>query len=102
MGDIGPKFGYMSKDNGFMKFTNFEIPYESLLGKFSYIKNNMLYQRGNPKIIYASMMKVRIFLLGTSSLSLLMGVTIATRYSYLRKQFLNENKQEVPIIEYQL
>jgi acyl-CoA oxidase len=31
MGDIGPKFGYNSKDNGFMSFNNFPIPRTNLV-----------------------------------------------------------------------
>ena len=40
---------------------------------------------GNPKIICASMMKVRIFLLGYSGQYLGKSVSIAMRYSFLRK-----------------
>jgi len=33
-GDIGPKLGYQGKDNGYLKFTNYRIPKDNILGKF--------------------------------------------------------------------
>ena len=67
LGDIGPKIGYQSKDNGYLKFNHFKIPEENLLSKFFKIKKNTIKVQGNPKIIYAGMMKVRINLLGYSA-----------------------------------
>ena len=34
-GDIGPKFGYNSKDNGFMLFKNVRIPRTNMLKRFA-------------------------------------------------------------------
>ena len=34
-GDIGPKFGYNSKDNGFMLFKNVRIPRTDMLRRFA-------------------------------------------------------------------
>lgn len=34
MGDIGPKFGYNSKDNGFMSFKNVRIPRTNMLRRY--------------------------------------------------------------------
>jgi acyl-CoA oxidase len=34
VGDIGPKYGYNTKDNGYLRFNNFRIPKENLLGKY--------------------------------------------------------------------
>ena len=31
MGDIGPKFGYNSKDNGYLIFKNYRIPRKNLV-----------------------------------------------------------------------
>lgn len=33
-GDIGPKYGFNAKDNGYVKFTNYHIPRENMLMKF--------------------------------------------------------------------
>ena len=34
MGDIGPKFGYDSKDNGYLRFKNVRIPRTNLFSRF--------------------------------------------------------------------
>jgi acyl-CoA oxidase len=33
-GDIGPKLGFNTKDNGYMKFNNFRVPKDALLGRY--------------------------------------------------------------------
>ena len=103
MGDIGPKFGYDTKENGFIRFSHLRIPRENMLGKYVEITSSgEIFQKGNPKMIYSSMLKVRKFLLSRSAFSLGKGVAIAVRYSHLRRQFKNEKKEEIPVIEYQL
>lgn len=39
-GDIGPKYGYNNKDNGFAKFTNYKIPRINMLMKYSNVSKN--------------------------------------------------------------
>lgn len=34
VGDIGPKIGYTSKDNGYLKFNNCRIPSFNMLAKY--------------------------------------------------------------------
>jgi acyl-CoA oxidase len=103
VGDIGPKFGYQSKENGFMRFTNVRVSKDNMLSRFFEINDEGDFQlNGNPKIIYSAMMNVRTFLLISSVVILSRGVLIALRYSHLRKQFKDDRKQEVPVIEYQL
>lgn len=102
VGDIGPKLGYNSKDNGFMKFTNFRIPKKNILSKFFEIDDQgMIMVKSNPKIIYASMMNVRKFLLAYSSIFLARATAIAVRYSFLRKQFKNSQGEEIHVMNYQ-
>lgn len=103
IGDIGPKFGYFAKENGFLKFTNVRIPLENMLSRFSAIDSEgRLVSRGNPKIIYASMMKSRTALLEYASAALIRCTAIAIRYSMVRKQFKDEQKHEIPVLSYQL
>ena len=103
IGDIGPKFGYFSKENGFLKFSNVRIPLENMPARFSEVSGDgQIIKKGNPKIIYSSMMRSRSALLEMSALSLGKAVAIAIRYSHLRRQFKNELKEEMPIIQYQL
>ena len=35
LGDIGPKFGYLSKDNGYALFNNHRIPRMNMLMKYT-------------------------------------------------------------------
>lgn len=46
MGDIGPKIGYNSKDNGYMSFSNLSIPRTNLVCNFNLINhsNNAIIQ----------------------------------------------------------
>ena len=36
-GDIGPKIGYNTMDNGYLSFDNYRIPRENLLSRLSYV-----------------------------------------------------------------
>lgn len=103
VGDVGPKFGYAAKENGYLWFDNYEIPRNSLLNKFFDIdKTGKLITKGNPKIMYGAMMTVRIFLIHSSGYTLGKGLAIALRYSHLRKQFKNDKGEETTVIDYQL
>lgn len=37
VGDIGPKFGFNMKDNGYLVFTNLRIPRENMLSKYTQV-----------------------------------------------------------------
>lgn len=102
-GDIGPKLGYGSKGNGFLKFTRFRVPLTSMLSRYISIDSEgKITKRGNPKVMYSSMMKVRTYLLSASQSYMFKAITIATRYSHLRKQFRDSSGNEIPIYDYQL
>ena len=103
LGDIGPKLSYHAKENGFLKLTNVRVPLENMPARFSEVTpEGALVSKGNPKIIYSAMMRTRTLLIEFSSSFLGMGVAIALRYSFLRRQFKNEQREEVPVIQYQL
>lgn len=102
-GDIGPKLGYNSKDNGFMRFTSFRVPKITMLSK--YIKINSAGEVstfGNEKIKYTGMMRARTCLLMVSYYSMFKVLQITTRYSVLRKQFTDTQGNEIKIFDYQL
>lgn len=103
VGDIGPKLGYATKDNGYMSFNKLHIPLDSLLGRFITVdKKGNVTKRGNPKILYGGMMEMRTKLLAISSTVLMRCAHIATRYSYIRTQFKDKTGDEIPIIKYQM
>jgi acyl-CoA oxidase len=102
VGDIGPKMGFRTKDNGYLKFNQFRVSKDCLLGKYIAIDSDgKVTKSGNPKAMYSSMMRIRTLFLVTSYTTIFKSVQIATRYSLFRKQFMDAKKNEIPIYEYQ-
>lgn len=103
VGDIGPKFGYMAKENGFLRFNKLRVPKSALLNRFTDIdERGDLQLLGDPKIVYSAMMKVRLMLLANSG-TVMGRVSASTlRYSFKRLQFRDSKGAEVPVIDYQL
>ncbi|KAJ1324205.1 acyl-CoA oxidase [Microdochium nivale] len=89
VGDIGPKFGYNTMDNGFLLFNHHKIPHISLLGRFSSVDpNTSKYIRpSNPALVYGTMTYIRSNIVFQAGSTLARGVTIATRYCAVRRQF---------------
>lgn len=55
VGDIGPKFGYGTNDNGFLRLSNVRIPRENMLMRYS--KVGFIYK----KIVYSYKTKTFLF-----------------------------------------
>jgi len=89
VGDIGPKFGYNTMDNGFLLFKNVKIPHSHMLARFSRIdpNTNKYVRPSNPSLIYGTLTWVRSNIVLQSGSVLARGVTIATRYCAVRRQF---------------
>ena len=103
IGDIGPKLGVNTIDNGYLRFNKVRIPREGLLMKYVKLdKEGKFMKEGNEKIAYATMMHVRLRLIEGAYLSLSLASTIALRYSAFRKQFKNSQGREIVILDYQL
>ena len=108
LGDIGPKFGYNTTDNGFLRFDRFRVPREAMLMRYAQVDMQGHYTRPpHPKLNYLTMVKVRSGLLYSSGVYLAMACCIAIRYSAVRQQGYHpgENPTEVPentILNYQL
>jgi len=104
-GDIGPKFGYNSKDNGFMLFKNVRIPRENMLRKYIEVtREGKLVKKGDMRTLYGIMMETRVFIVGNAPQSLAMALNIATRYAVVRRQFAtleSGNKLERKLLDYQ-
>jgi len=63
LGDIGSKFGFLSKDNGYLRMNNVRIPKHNLLNRFCDIDQNGEFEiKGDPRAMYAGMMEVRSIL----------------------------------------
>ncbi|KAN0019334.1 hypothetical protein ACTFIU_002542 [Dictyostelium citrinum] len=103
VGDIGPKLGFNSIDNGFLRLDHVRIPRENMLSRFFRVNENGEYEKPkHPKLIYAGMVGVRSNMIENSFVCLSRAVTIAIRYSTIRKQFKSNrsDKEEKKIIEY--
>lgn len=97
--DIGPKFGFMSIDNGTVLFDHYRIPRRNMLMGFAKVTEDGQYVPPfNPKIAYGGMVLIRSRLVSHSAWTLAKATTIATRYVSLRRQFGryagNVNKSE--------
>jgi acyl-CoA oxidase len=89
IGDIGPKYGYMSMDNGYMLFNNLRVPYDSMLSKYAKVdpETGKLKKSGHPAVVYGSLTNVRANIVMHARLILARAVTIAVRYTAIRRQF---------------
>ena len=104
IGDIGPKYGYATKDNGYMVFNNYKVPRSALLSRFSKItKEGDFSVLGNPRVAYQAMMLIRVQLLESAPAFMYKSLMIALRYIVNRKQFksIPNSLDERKIIDYQ-
>ncbi len=86
LGDMGPKLGYSSKNNGWATFNHVRITREQMLMRFvSVDKEGTFSIEGDTRILYAVMMNIRMQLIDHSGISLAKALTIAIRYSAVRR-----------------
>ena len=86
MGDIGPKFGYASKDNGYLIFKNVRIPRENLLRRFADVdKDGKFTVKGDLRTLYSVMLFIRVSIANGAPKILSQALTIATRYAVVRR-----------------
>lgn len=91
VGDIGPKYGYATKDNGYLRLDKVRIPRTNLLMKYVNVNREGEFKKiGNDKTLYGIMMKIRTIISCDSVSILTQGLTIAVRYSIGRTQFKNK------------
>lgn len=103
-GDMGPKMGYHSKNNGWCTFDKVRIPRENMPMKYvSVDREGNFGIEGDMRVLYSVMMDIRTQLLLHSGATLMRALTVAMRYSACRRQFKNTsgNKQETKLLDYQ-
>ncbi|KAH7094470.1 acyl-coenzyme A oxidase 1 [Paraphoma chrysanthemicola] len=106
IGDIGPKFGYNTMDNGFLLFNQVKVPHISMLARFSHVdpNTNKFARRGSPTLVYGTLTWVRSTIVMQAGSVLARGVTIATRYAAVRRQFQDRDapagEAETPVLNY--
>jgi len=107
IGDIGPKFGYNTMDNGFLLFNKVKIPHINMLARFSRVDpDTSKYLRpSNPSLVYGTLTYIRSSIVMQAGSVLARGVTIATRYCAIRRQFKDNDapeseKGETQVLDY--
>jgi acyl-CoA oxidase len=107
IGDIGPKYGYTSMDNGYMLFNHFRVPHDAMLARYNRVDpdTSKLTSRGHPAVVYGSLTNIRANIVMHARLILARSVTIAIRYCSIRKQFRDRdaadtNEPEMAVLDY--
>ncbi|KAL9665068.1 hypothetical protein QQ045_020477 [Rhodiola kirilowii] len=106
VGDIGMKFGngaYNSMDNGVLSFDNVRIPRDQMLMRVGKVTREGKYVQSDVprQLLYGTMVYVRKTIVSDASIALSRAVTIATRYSAIRRQFGSQNGgPETQVIDY--
>ncbi|KAL5013238.1 hypothetical protein ScPMuIL_007508 [Solemya velum] len=103
VGDIGPKFGFNCNDNGYLRMTNYRIPRENMLMRYSKVfEDGTFVKPENTKLLYGSMVFIRALIVSDSATNLGKACTIAIRYSAVRRQTeVRPGGEELQILDYQ-
>lgn len=102
VGEIGAKLGMNGTNNGFLGFEHVRIPREHLLMKNSKVLEDGTYVNSpSSKLTYGTMMFVRVLVINDMCNYMAKAVTIATRYSAVRRQSQPKpNEPEPQILDY--
>ncbi|KAJ3023886.1 hypothetical protein HKX48_000072 [Thoreauomyces humboldtii] len=99
IGDIGSKYGYNAVDNGFMMFDKVRIPRDQMLMRYARVEADGTYVRPpSSKLSYGTMVFVRANIVSNSARNLARASTIATRYSAVRRQFVNQEASKNDVL----
>ena len=87
IGEIGPKIGMKTVNNGFLGFNNVRIPRKNMLMKNNQVLPDGTYVKSPASVLtYGTMVFVRVHIVRNMSYLLSKAATIATRYSAVRRQ----------------
>lgn len=83
-------------DNGFLLLNHVKIPHVNMLAKFSGVdpKTNKYIRPASASLVYGTLTWVRSTIVLQSGGVLARGVTIATRYCAVRRQFQDRDAKE--------
>ncbi|KAF0690797.1 Aste57867_17852 [Aphanomyces stellatus] len=103
LGDIGPKIGFNAIDNGYCVLNQVRIPRRNMLMRFAKVAPDGSFS--NPpmdKLVYFTMVKVRVYLLEVVFQSLGKTVAIGTRFSAARVQGRKRGaSSELQVLDYE-
>ncbi|XP_046383473.1 probable peroxisomal acyl-coenzyme A oxidase 1 [Ischnura elegans] len=102
IGEIGTKMGMNATNNGYLGFENVRIPRDNMLMKNAQVLPDGTYIKSpNSKLTYGTMVFVRVVIVQDCATFLSKAVTIATRYSAVRRQSeYVPGEREPQIIDY--
>lgn len=87
-GDLGPKFGYIAKDNGWAQFDQVRIPRTNMLMGFAEVtKEGVFSLKGDLRVLYTTMMYIRMLIIKDTFHFVMPSVLTAIRYGVVRRQF---------------
>eukprot|EP00898_Chlorokybus_atmophyticus_P005642 jgi/Chlat1/6079/Chrsp4S06218 len=107
VGDIGAKAGMNGVDNGFLRMNCVRVPRDALLARFASVDVDGKYHKhigADARGAYLTMVDVRVRFVEGSWLTLAKGLTIAIRYSAVRRQGFIDDKsiEENAILDYRM
>ncbi|KAG0315478.1 Peroxisomal acyl-coenzyme A oxidase 1 [Dissophora globulifera] len=105
LGNLGPKIGFNTIDNGFLRVHKVRIPRQQMMMRNSSVTREGLYQPAkNAKMNYATMVAIRAGIVRDAGFALGQALTIAIRYSMVRVQggdrIPSQQGQEVKVIDH--
>ncbi|KAG6460353.1 hypothetical protein O3G_MSEX011931 [Manduca sexta] len=88
VGEIGPKLGFNTADNGFLGFDKYRIPRMNMMMKNAQILKDGTYVKldRHGKMTYGTMVFIRVMVVNEVAFNLAKAATIAVRYSAVRRQ----------------
>jgi len=103
VGEIGPKLGLNTNDNGYLGFEKYRIPRDQMLMKHAQVLEDGTYVKpANNKLSYGTMVFVRVVVCRDTTTQLKKAVCTAIRYSCVRHQSeLKPGAPEPQILDYQ-
>lgn len=102
IGEIGPKLGMKSVNNGYLGFDNVRIPRTNMLMRNAKVQPDGTYEKSPSSVLtYGTMVFVRVVILRDVSNYLSKAATIVTRYSAVRRQSpISPNEAEPQVIDH--
>ncbi|KAJ9630340.1 hypothetical protein H2204_008405 [Knufia peltigerae] len=106
VGDVGPKMGYNTMDNGFLLFKKVKIPHVNMLARFARVdpQSGRYVKPASPALVYGTLTMLRSSIVLDAGRALARGATIATRYCAIRRQFSDRDQpiqtEELQVLDY--